>query len=237
MLRFVYDYANFVLTAEVLAKKEYSSLAYLEMKRIKSIFEKTQEELQTLNQKITDDQKQLDYFKREIKQMQERLEKDRVALYDGTVTNKRILDAKEQEISALQDRLKKHQASERSLLAQIEAEKERNKNMQQTMRIDYEKFYLAKEKFEEIKREFATQIEEIKQKMEQLRPKIDAATFAWYEKEKDKFMGQPVAILNAKGVCSGCHTHVTANFLNKVKEQDEIIRCERCSRTFVYDEQ
>ncbi len=80
---------------------------------------------------------------------------------------------------------------------------------------------------------YKTEIEELKNKEEQIVPGLDQEILFKFQRIIQRNAEGIVAVKN--GVCTGCHMILPAQFANEVREGESILFCPYCSRILYYE--
>ncbi|MBR0155018.1 MAG: nucleic acid-binding protein [Treponema sp.] len=92
----------------------------------------------------------------------------------------------------------------------------------------------AKASIEKQEKKFNTQLEKLSKKEEEVRQGLDNETVEKFKTIIQRNSEGIVAVKN--GVCEGCHMILPAQFVNEVRDGDEILFCPYCSRILFYQE-
>lgn len=92
----------------------------------------------------------------------------------------------------------------------------------------------AKASIEKQEKKFNTQLEKLSKKEEEVRQGLDNETVEKFKTIIQRNSEGIVAVKN--GVCEGCHMILPAQFVNEVRDGEEILFCPYCSRILFYQE-
>lgn len=156
-------------------------------------------------------------------------------LYDGSVTNPRELEAYQEEKANLSG----NRGEEEDKLLELMIEADDTQAL-----LDK-----AREIFERIDGERASELESLKTRHAQVSSELPAfkerrgelvsdqtpMTLAIYEQVRQLRDGQGAALVDRRGLCQGCRLVIPTTELQRVRAGDEIVQCGSCSRILIYE--
>jgi len=139
------------------------------------------------------------------------------------------LGAAQGSVSALEDEIlalmaQSEEAEAREARARSELEETETETARERSRIE-EQIASKREKIEALERDAA-----------RLRSQLDPRQLKAYDELTERFPGQVVAPVRGH-VCGGCYTDITPNTLVAIRAGAEIVRCSRCLRFLVKEDE
>ena len=152
--------------------------------------------------------------------------------YGGRVSDPKELQALEQKIAELDRR--KDQLEEETLRLMDDVE-----TKQQAVADNEAQVHQLREKLQSIQQNYRTRTEQLvaeltglRQRREQLPQQISPSLLQQYEQLHQRSNNLAVvAVVN--GACSGCHTSVPSNYVTRLENPTEVLKCESCRRILV----
>jgi predicted nucleic acid-binding Zn-ribbon protein len=168
----------------------------------------------------------------DLDSMERKIEAERKRMFDGSVANARELQAIEAEIANLTHRRTDKEDHVLELMEQREEIESRLAPLEQQLAE-------ARAAEAEVERTSASELQEIRQTLEerrarraQLAARFDPELLDLYEELRQSKKGVGVAAL-VEGVCQGCHQKLSPMYLDRLKRDDGVRRCEYCRRILV----
>lgn len=165
-----------------------------------------------------------------IEDLKAKAEKEKVAIYDGSIRNTRELSAKELQLANLEKNIETQVAEKESLQDRLSSLRQKSLELKEQMESKYTKFNSLKSSGREDRAKSEQRLEEINAKIADLRKNIPGNFLDWYDCNKEKFAGQPLAFLDSDHVCSGCHTTQPPVVAKRTAEGRIETFCEKCGR-------
>jgi predicted nucleic acid-binding Zn-ribbon protein len=169
----------------------------------------------------------------EIDTVAEKLEEAETTLYGGTVTNTKVLQDIQQEIASLKTRQESLEEKMLGMMEDIdEAEtilKTQNEHLENTLRS-------KQHQNEALVAEQGTrqaEITQLKEKRDQVRTAIDAATLQLYDRLHPRFKDTLVARMKSDATCGRCGVQQTRTNETEIR-RGNIVQCTNCQRILVF---
>ncbi len=184
-----------------------------------------EEELRPQQTRITDLNLELQTIDRQTKQLTQRL-------YGGSVSNPKELEDIQNKIA---ERKRRHANLENALLeTMIMVE-----DLQAALANAEERLHQAEaeradqtQALTDEQQRLKADLKALKAKREPAQQAVDAANLTLYQDLRAQKQGRPVAVLEG-AQCSACGVGQTANIVQKVRQDEEIVRCTSCGRVLV----
>ncbi len=232
----LFEYQQLEVAERGIIAERDTSHEFMEMRRIKSEFIVNKQRYLQLINDIAALTAMVKNFPQQLAMQQEKIEAEQSATYDGSVSSMKALSAREAQLAALEEKLA-HLEEEKTLRKEELLQKQAEVTaLKEIMDQQYQDFLAVKQLYlsEQSKREqLLSGLTVAKSDMEQ---RISAEELAWFNEQKERFQGSPLAKLDANHVCSGCHTMVTPICYKRVM-QGMSSTCENCGRTLFIDEE
>jgi predicted nucleic acid-binding Zn-ribbon protein len=168
----------------------------------------------------------------DIDSMGQKAEAERKRLYDGSVANAKELQSIEAEVAGLRTRIS---SKEDQLLELME----RREELEGGLAPVESELAEARSRLDEIDSSAGRELDEIEQSLrakaperEQLVAAIDPDLLELYEELRKQKKGV-AAVELVDGVCQGCHQKMSPVYLERLKKNAGIRRCEYCRRIVV----
>ena len=168
----------------------------------------------------------------DVDSLEQKVEAERMRLYDGSVANARELQSIEHEVEGLRTRKSK---VEDHLLEQMEQREELERQLPPVE----EAAAMARGRRAEVEGASASELAQVERDLDARRSEradrtgeVDAELLSLYEdiRRQKKGVG---AVALVDGVCMGCHQKLSPVFLDHLKRETGIRRCEYCRRILV----
>lgn len=212
-----------------IAAERINSQEYKQLRAIKAAFDAKKQQYLRLSEDIASLAGELETFPARLAEAERRLAAEQTAIYDGSVSSSKALAARESQAASLAESL----SELRSLQAAYEGEQAQKQAVSEQLRREMEEQYLS---FRDIKQSYQAAQDIRQQKLDQLTAakqqivsRVDGQTLLWFEQQREKFGGSPVACLNQQHICSGCHT-MAPPITYKRTLQGQRTYCEKCGR-------
>jgi hypothetical protein len=186
-------------------------------------------ELQLALDSVANEQRRLE---NDIESIQRKIDAERVRLYDGSVANAKELQSIEAEVQSLQGRKSR---LEDELLDQME----RREGMEAHLKPLEAEAAEARERLAEIEEGSAREFVEVEKALgerraerEAMLPLFDENVLDLYEELRQLKKGIGVAAL-VDGVCQACHQKLSPMYVDRLKRERGIRRCEYCRRILI----
>jgi predicted nucleic acid-binding Zn-ribbon protein len=170
----------------------------------------------------------------DVDSMEQKIEAERKRMYDGSVVNAKELQSIAAEVESLQHRKSR---TEDAVIEKMERREELDGSLG-SIEADVAS---ARQRLEEIEetsgRELVESEQDLKartEKREALAREIDEDLLDLYEDLRRSKKGVGAAAL-VDGVCQGCHQKLSAVYLDRLKREEGVRRCEYCRRILVVD--
>jgi len=230
MLNLLYQLQLLDIEAKKIDEEQKSSGVGRELRDIKTSFEQDKKEWLNGEEKSKHLSCGIRDAELSIEELQAKAEKEKVTIYDGSIRNTRELSAKEQQLENLEKNIETQVAEKDSLQNKLSSLQQRNQELKEQMESKYTKFNSLKSSGREDRAKSEQRLEEINAKIADLRKNIPVKFLDWYERNKEKFTGQPLAFLDNDHVCSGCHTTQPPVVAKRTAEGKIDTFCEKCGR-------
>jgi predicted nucleic acid-binding Zn-ribbon protein len=186
-------------------------------------------ELQLALDSVANEQRRLE---NDIDSIQRKIEAERGRLYDGSVANAKELQSIEAEVQSLRGRKSR---LEDELLDQME----RREDMETHLKPLEAEAAEARERLAEIEEGSAREFVEVEKALgehaaerEAMLPQFDENVLDLYEELRQLKKGIGAASL-VDGVCQACHQKLSPMYLDRLKRERGIRRCEYCRRILI----
>jgi uncharacterized protein len=170
----------------------------------------------------------------DVDSMDQKIEAERKRMYDGSVVNAKELQSIAAEVESLQHRKSR---TEDAVIEKME----RREELEGSLGSIEADVATARQRREEIEETSGRELVEIEQdlkarteKREALAREIDEDLLDLYEELRRSKKGVGAAAL-VDGVCQGCHQKLSAVYLDRLKREEGVRRCEYCRRILVVD--
>ena len=236
MLKYIYRIQALEAAEKAIIAEKKNSMEYKDLRLIKRAFDQKKQQFLRLSQDLEQLNQRLSEFPHQQKLLADKLENEKKSLYDGSVINVKAMSARESQIRSLEEQIIEIE----SLMSTCHAELKKKESASEQLKAELEDQYVL---FRDIKTNYQQKEAVRQQKLDELAAEkvelvqyIDQSTLAWYEADKDRMNGSPVAVLNENHVCGGCHTMVTPIAFKRTQQKQKVI-CENCGRLlFIYEE-
>jgi len=169
----------------------------------------------------------------DVDSMEQKIEAERKRMYDGSVVNPKELQSIAAEVESLRHRKSR---TEDGVIEKMEQREELEGRLG-SIEADVA---TARQRLEQIEETSGHELVEIEQelrarteKREALAREIDEDLLDLYEDLRRSKKGVGAAAL-ADGVCQGCHQKLSAVYLDRLKRDEGIRRCEYCRRILIF---
>jgi predicted nucleic acid-binding Zn-ribbon protein len=169
----------------------------------------------------------------DVDSMEQKIEAERKRMYDGSVVNAKELQSIAAEVESLQHRKSR---TEDAVIERMEQREELDGRLG-PIEADVA---AARQRLEEIEETSGRELVEIEQdlkartdKREALAGEIDDELLDLYEDLRRSKKGVGAAAL-VDGVCQGCHQKLSPVYLDRLKRDEGIRRCEYCRRILIF---
>jgi uncharacterized protein len=170
----------------------------------------------------------------DVESIQRKIDAERGRLYDGSVANAKELQSIEAEVESLRGRKSR---LEDELLDQME----RREDMEARLKPIEAEAAEARERLGEIEEGSAREFVEVEKALgehraerEAMLPRFDEEVLELYEELRQLKKGIGAAAL-VDGVCQACHQKLSPMYLDRMKREHGIRRCEYCRRILIVD--
>lgn len=229
MLTLLYKLQNLEAEEAAIRAAQKNCAEYRQVQEQKVMFERQKEELLQLQEQLSSLQQQVQALPREIAEINAKLERERAAVYDGSVANIREFNARQSQISMLEEKhtsLKsEHQQKQEEFLQLLRQAKQ----LKQQLESQYQQLNQRYQEYDNLRQGWQSELSTLTANKEALLAQIPDSDLTWYEEQKPRFAGLPVAKLCDNHACDGCRTLVTP-MLYKRTVQGDRTRCEKCGR-------
>jgi uncharacterized protein len=168
----------------------------------------------------------------DVDSLQRKKDAERTRLYDGSVANPKELQSIEHEVANL---ARRKESKEDELLERMERLEELESGLGKAEGETAE----ARRRLAEIEEGSGNELVEIERALQQdadergaLTSQLDEKLLTLYEDLRPQKKGVAAVALEA-GVCQGCHQKLSAVYLDRLKRDEGIRRCEYCRRILV----
>jgi uncharacterized protein len=168
----------------------------------------------------------------DVDSMEQKIEAERKRMYDGSVANPKELQSIGAEVESLQHRKSR---TEDALIEQMEQREELEARLG-SLESEVAGARAGVQEIEETSGRELVEIERdlkrLTEERERLAGEIDEELLQLYEDLRRQKKGVGAAAL-VDGVCQGCHQKLSAVYLDRLKREPGIRRCEYCRRILV----
>ena len=235
MLKKLYQLQQLEAAAAALNAERINSDEYRQLRSIRASFEAEKQKLAQANAAIAKLEKQIESLEKRKSELEVRIAGEKQAMYDGSVTNSRELEARQGQLESLQSKAEaaqKEKSEQQPLLVKKQEEAGKLRHTLTDKQIEFSRIRDIYQVKQEERDGRGRRLEEEKAA---LIAEIDADSLAWFETQRERFAGAPVAFLNSQRICSGCHTMVPQSTYKRASSGISTL-CENCGRTlFVED--
>ncbi|MDO4581211.1 MAG: hypothetical protein Q4B96_01330 [Bacillota bacterium] len=234
MLKLLFQLQSIEAAERAVHNEKKNSAEYQRLCALKADFEREKHEWQELNEQIAQIEQALFAYPALIKELREKCEAEKQAIYDGSINSTKELDARQSQAAAHEQKLAEAEQEAAGLGEKKAALDARQAELKQQMEGVYQQFMQTKEQFQQRQAQWQAHERKLAEQKAALVKDIDPDSLSWFEQNRDKFHGSPVARLDAKHVCSGCRTIVPpVTYKRTVLGQKTF--CEKCSRILFVD--
>lgn len=235
MLKKLYKLQQLEAAAAALNTERINSDEYRQLRSIRSSFEAEKQKLAQANAAIAKLEKQIETLEKRKADLAARIDKEKQAMYDGSVTNARELDARKNQLESLQYKAETALKDKNEQQAALIKKQEEAGKLRQTLTEMQVEFSRIRDIYQVKQEERDGRGRHLEDEKAALIANIDADSLKWYEAQRGRFAGTPVAFLNRQRICSGCHTMVPLSTYKRAAAGVKTL-CENCGRTlFVED--
>lgn len=164
-----------------------------------------------------------------MKELSEKVTDEKAAIYDGSTDSVKALNAREAQIASLEEKLNQIRLKDNSSASQLHRKSEEANSLKAIIEDDYKQFQKIKDDYQQLNQRLEQRIAELEEQISHLLPSIPREELAWFEENKERFAGTPVAFLDENHVCDGCRTIVTPILYKRTVLGRETY-CEKCGR-------
>lgn len=235
MLKKLYKLQQLEAAAAALNTERINSDEYRQLRSIRSSFEAEKQKLAQANAAIAKLEKQIETLEKRKADLESRIDKEKQAMYDGSVTNARELDARKNQLESLQYKAETALKDKNEQQTALIKKQEEAGKLRQTLTEMQVEFSRIRDIYQVKQEERDGRGRHLADEKAALIANIDADSLKWYEAQRGRFAGTPVASLNRQRICSGCHTMVPLSTYKRAASGVNTL-CENCGRTlFVED--
>ncbi len=236
MLKRLYQLQGVEAAILAVEQEKRDSDEYKSLRAIRNAFENKKHQYLRLENDLKQLEEQLTAFPQRIEAVGQKLAEERNAIYNGSVLNTKSLSAREAQAAVLEERLAELKALQAVYEGETAQKQAAHLQLKQEMEQQYAEFRQVKEAYQAKEKTRQDRLDALSGQKQALIDQIDEASLRWYEGERQRFAGTPVALLSAEHVCGGCHTLVPP-IAFKRGQQKQRIYCERCGRCLFIDEE
>jgi predicted nucleic acid-binding Zn-ribbon protein len=166
--------------------------------------------------------------------LEQRIKAEQQRLYDGSVANPKELQAIQAELTNLRARKSRLEDEELDQMERREEMEKRLPALEGDMAEARKRLDDMEAASERELQQIGSSLAERRVEREKLVPEFDEELVELYEDLRAQKRGIGAAALK-DGVCQGCHEKLSAVYLDRLKRQDGIRRCEYCRRILVLE--
>lgn len=229
MLNLLFRLQQIEAEERAIAAERINSQEYKELRSIKAAFDVKKQQYSRLMNDLDSLAEEINGFPARLAEGRSRLEKERAAIYDGSVSSPKALAAREAQVKALEENLAELQALEAMHLGEREQKRAVASQLEQEMEEQYHCFRDIKQSYQAAQDIRQQRLDALNAAKAELIPGIDAQSMQWFEEQRQRFGGTPVASLNEQHICSGCHTMVPPITYKRTMLGQRTF-CEKCGR-------
>lgn len=235
MLKKLYQLQQLEAAASALNAERINSDEYRQLRSLRASFEVVKQKLAQVNATIAKLEKQIEALGKRKTDFEERIDKEKQAMYDGSVTNARELDACKTQLESLQTKADQAQRDKNEQQSQLIKKQEEAGKLRHILTDKQVEFSRIRDIYQVKQEERDGRRRQLEEEKVALTEQIDTDALAWFNVQRERFAGTPVAFLNRQRICSGCHTMVPQSTYKRVASGISTL-CENCGRTlFVED--
>ena len=197
MLKLLYQLQEIETAEQAVGEEKRNSSEYKSLRGIRNAFDTKKQQYLRLTADLQRLEEQLDAFPQRIAEAELKLEEERNAIYNGSVSSTKALAAREAQAAAWQDRLAELQALQSAYQGEQAQKNAAHLQLKEEMEQQYADFRRIKESYQIQEDQRQQALAELTAQKEALEAQIDEATMLWYQSERHRFAGAPVAMLSA----------------------------------------
>ncbi|MCR4963012.1 MAG: hypothetical protein K6B40_03940 [Firmicutes bacterium] len=217
-----------------LEQEKLHSETYCQMTQIKAEYDADKcrwQELAAMRGELLQNRKE---YAEALTETGDKLQKEQDAMYDGSTSTVKVLSAREAQMNALTEKMESLKAQDEEAVQHLQQIEEETAELKRKIEEECQSFEKLKVDYKGICQEYAQKEAEVAAQIDELLPAIDKEELAWFEANRQRFGGSPVAYLSPEHVCDGCHTIVTP-VLYKRTVSGQRTFCEKCGRALFTD--
>lgn len=234
MLKQLYQLQELETAERGLNEERLNSEEYQQLRGLKAAFDQEKDSWQRLNTAIARLEAKLGAAATRSNELEQRLGEERQAMYDGSVTNPKEQSAREAQAAALERKLEAVQEERTQHQQQLISRQEEAGRLHAALTDKQAEFSRVRDIYQQAQAGRDAQAAELEAQKAALLPLIPAEELAWFESQREKFANTPVAMLDSRQVCSGCHTMAPPVAFKRILG-GQTICCEKCGRTLFVD--
>ncbi len=171
-----------------------------------------------------------------LEEIKEKTVQEQAAIYDGSTATVKALSAREAQLAALAEKQNELETKIAAALEKLQQVEKEAVTLKEKIEGEHQEFSQLKLAYQKIKQEYEQKEAEVADSIKRLMPTISSQDLAWFNDNKERFAGTPVAYLSQDHVCDGCRTIVTP-VLYKRTVMGQQTYCEKCGRALFTDEE
>lgn len=235
MLKKLYQLQQLEAAAAALNTERINSDEYRQLRSLRASFEAEKQKLVKANAAIAKLEKQIETLGKSKADLESRIDKEKQAMYDGSVTNARELDARKTQLESLQTKADQAQRDKNEQQSQLIKKQEEAGKLRHILTDKQVEFSRIRDIYQVKQEERDGRRWQLEEEKAALTEQIDTDALAWFNVQRERFAGTPVAFLNRQRICSGCNTMVPQSTYKRAASGISTL-CENCGRTlFVED--
>ena len=235
MLKKLYQLQQLELAISALDAERINSDEFKQLRALRKSFEADKQKLAESKAATAKIEGKIASVGKRISDFESRISKEKQAIYNGSVTNTRELNARQGQLESLEGKLENAQNEKSEHQQQLSKKQDEIEKLRHTLVDIQSEFSRIRDIYQVKQEERDERGRQLAAEKEALVSQIDADSLAWYEKQRDKHAGTPVACLNKQRICSGCHTMLPFTAYKRAAAGQRIL-CENCGRTLFVDD-
>lgn len=203
---------------------------FRQLKRIKEKFNQIQKKLEITKgayASISQRLKKAEYQANGWEEKQKELSR---LLYAGTINNSKELENIEQQIKALGDQISSISDEIIKMMEEKEDVGKELAELEHELKKEYKDFNKLKLQYNQVKLNLEQEAKLLEEDKKEALSLLDEKSLSWFENNKEKFKGTPVAKVLENHACSGCRTLIPITIVKEARLTPGSVCCEKCGR-------
>lgn len=234
-LKLLYDLQEIEAAQRDIQEQRQSSLAVLELRKIKRKFEEKKQLYLNLSVSCEQIKADLEAFPERIRQTESRLQEEQKAIYSSAITSARALAAREAQVASCQQKLAELTALHLAYMGEMQQKRDQLEAVKSEMEAIYQEFRKKKATAMQQEESYRGDLDVLAQKQAILLEQIKPEDLSWFRRAQQSRSGRPIARMVSDMVCGYCH-RVAAPALYKRAKGLNLCSCEQCGRILFIDD-